>query len=183
MQFKNVLFAACMVFSASATAASNATDIGAAVQANLNQVDLGLKHTFNQLKHLSASTQGVTAADVINAYNTTVTAESDDLKENQPTKPLADTAQMVLCQAFHSNALTGTELHNTFADNAKLFDKDNRNDFQVILSKLNDQTSHFYTAVALKALPYCKASLRNDQKAIAAAIGIAAYALDPSEAN
>lgn len=55
MQFKNVLFATCMAFSASASAASNATDIGAAVQANLNMVDLGLKDTFNQLKHLSAS--------------------------------------------------------------------------------------------------------------------------------
>ncbi|CAG7937143.1 unnamed protein product [Penicillium salamii] len=183
MQFKNVLFAACMAFSASASAASNATDIGAAVQANLNMVDLGLKNTFNQLKHLSASALDVTAKDVISAYNMTVTAEASDLKQDQPTKPLADAVQMVLCQAFHSNAITGTELHNAFANNADMFNKDNRNDLQEILTKINDETSHFYTAVALKALPYCKASLKNDQKAIARAIGTASKALDPSEAS
>ncbi|CAI7647802.1 unnamed protein product [Penicillium palitans] len=164
MQFKNVLFATCMAFSASASAASNATDIGAAVQANLNMVDLGLKDTFNQLKHLSAT-------------------EASDLKQDQPTKPLGDAVQRVLCQVFHSTAITCTELHNAFANNADQFNKDNRNDLQEILTKLNDETSHFYTAVALKALPYCKASLKNDQKAISRAIGTASKALDPSEAS
>ncbi|OQE34378.1 hypothetical protein PENCOP_c018G05617 [Penicillium coprophilum] len=167
-----------MAFWAPASAASNATDIGAAVQAHPNMVDLGGKDTFNQLKHLSASSQ-----DVISAYNMTITAEAFDLKQDQPTKPLGDAVQMVLCQAFRSTAITGKELHNAFSNNADESNKDNRNDSQEILIKLNDETSHFYTAVALKALLYCKAFLKNDQKATARAIGTASKALDPSETS
>lgn len=71
----------------------------------------------------------------------TITAEASDLKQDQPTKPLGDAVQRVLCQVFHSTAITCTELHNAFANNADQFNKDNRNDLQEILTKLNDETS------------------------------------------
>ncbi|KAJ5653806.1 hypothetical protein N7490_000809 [Penicillium lividum] len=180
MQFKNVLIASCLALGAAAT--TNATDIAPAVQNRLAQIDLGYQQTYLLLNHLDDNT-GVSADDVVSAYNTTANAEAMDLGKNQPTKPLSDSTQLVICQAFHSLALTGIQLNNAFVDSASHFNKAQRNDLQTALSKVNDETGSFFIHVAKPALPYCLTTLQTDESAIYKSLLAAAKALDPSDAT
>ncbi|KAJ5802750.1 uncharacterized protein N7503_005200 [Penicillium pulvis] len=195
MQFKNILVASCLALGASATA-TNATDIAPSVQNRFAQIDLGYQQTYLLLNHLDDGTndtsadvsdqltqrQTFIACDVVSAYNATAYGEAKDLSKNQPIKPLTESTQLVICQAFHSLALTGIQLNNAFVDSASHFDKAQRNDLQVALSKVNDETGSFFIHVAKPALPYCLATLQTDQSAIYKSLLTAAQALDPSEA-
>ncbi|KAJ5107274.1 hypothetical protein N7456_003949 [Penicillium angulare] len=183
MQLKNILFVSALALGASAApTSSNATDIAPSVQNRFAQIDLGYQQTYLLLNHLADNTNKTTADDVVAAYNATATAESKDVGKNQPTKPLSESTQLVLCQSFHSLALTGIQLNNAFVDYASHFNKKQRNDLQTALSKVNDETGSFFINVAKKALPYCIDNLQTDDKAIYKSLIAAATALDPSEA-
>ncbi|KAJ5635961.1 uncharacterized protein N7484_009274 [Penicillium longicatenatum] len=181
MQFKNILVASCLALGASA-AATNATDIAPSVQNRFAQIDLGYQQTYLLLNHLDDGTNNTSADDVVSAYNTTANGEAKALGKNQPIKPLTESTQLVICQAFHSLALTGIQLNNAFVDSASHFNKAQRNDLQVALTKVNDETGSFFINVAKPALPYCLTTLQTDQSAIYKSILAASTALDPSEA-
>ncbi|KAJ5898093.1 hypothetical protein N7504_008381 [Penicillium tannophilum] len=194
MQFKNILIASCLALGASATA-TNATDIAPTASPRstlvtsyqqtyllLNHLDDGTNNTSADVSDQSTQRQTFIACDVVSAYNTTAYGEAKDLSRNQPIKPLTESTQLVICQSFHSLALTGIQLNNAFVDSASHFDKAQRNDLQVALTKVNDETGSFFIHVAKPALPYCLATLQTDQSAIYKSLLAAAQALDPSEA-
>ncbi|KAJ6006078.1 hypothetical protein N7451_004022 [Penicillium sp. IBT 35674x] len=196
MQFKNILVASCLALGASA-AATNATDIAPSVQNRFAQIDLGYQQTYLLLNYLDDGTNNTSADtfiaciydtntfrihDVVSAYNATAYGEAKDLGKNQPIKPFTESTQLVICQAFHSLALTGIQLNNAFVDSASHFDVAQCNDLQVALFKVNDETGSFFIHVAKPALPYCLATLQTDQSAIYRSLLAAAQALDPSEA-
>ncbi|KAJ5322431.1 hypothetical protein N7452_010720 [Penicillium brevicompactum] len=186
MQFKTLLFASGLILGASATSAGNATqnatDIAPAVQARLAQIDLGYQKTYLLLNHLGDHTANVTTDDVIDAYNVTASGENKALTKSQPTKPLSESTQLVLCQAYHSLALTGIQLNNAFVDYASHFNESQRDSMQSFFTKINGETGRFYVQVAKPALSYCLATLRADDKVVYDSLLKAVNALDPSTA-
>ncbi|KAJ5354229.1 hypothetical protein N7541_006793 [Penicillium brevicompactum] len=181
MQFKTLLLASGLILGASATpagnATQNATDIAPAVQARFAQIDLGYQKTYLLLNHLGDHTANVTTDDVIDAYNVTASGENKALTKSQPTKPLSESTQLVLCQAYHSLALTGIQLNNAFVDYASHFNESQRDSMQSFFTKINGETG-----VAKPALSYCLATLRADDKVVYDSLLKAVNALDPSTA-
>ncbi|CAG8413610.1 unnamed protein product [Penicillium salamii] len=180
MQFKTLFFASFLAIGASATSAGNAThnatDIAPAVQARFAQIDLGYQKTYLLLNHLGDNTANVTTDDVVHAYNVTASGENKALAKNQPIKPLPESTQLVLCQAYHS-------LNNAFVDYASHFNQTQRDSVQSSLTMINAETGRFFVQVAKPALSYCLATIQADDKVVYESLLKASKALNPYAAS
>ncbi|KAJ5312846.1 hypothetical protein N7508_003676 [Penicillium antarcticum] len=190
MHIKNILLAAFMAISASAISVNppvNATDITSATQARLKPARSWLQTHCHYGQPSERRYQWCLCRrefhNVISTFTSAVNSESGDLKHDQPTKALADTIQVALFQAYPSLAIIGIDMEDAFIDAAAKFDKDSRNDLQVLLTNLNDENSRFYSPIVKKALPCCFASAQVDHNAIYQTVYNAAVALDPSKVD
>ncbi|KAJ5098701.1 hypothetical protein N7532_005702 [Penicillium argentinense] len=174
MQFKNLLIAFVLTIGA---AANNASDIAPTVQRRISQLDLGFKQTDVLLSQLTHNTGDATANDIVVAYKEVVAREATDMMMPQPWKPLEDSQQMVICQSFHSLALTGIELNYNFVNSVNYFNQTQRHDLQHCLNKVTEETGDFVKGVAKTATPYCLDIIQDDNKAIYKSIHDARQAL------
>ncbi|KAJ5317934.1 hypothetical protein PENANT_c004G03252 [Penicillium antarcticum] len=187
MQFKNIALATCMALSASVAASGvseNATDIAPSVQKRLVQLDLGYKKTGLYLNALVDDAGNLTSSAVVQSYLSIVSDESDDVtNKTQPAAgTIPDTTQLILCQSYHSMALSGIELNAGFVNHANYFNKTERAQVRRGLMAVNDETNKFFSDVGKKSLTYCEDALSLDNQAIHTSIRDAARALDPSKA-
>ncbi|KAK5806357.1 hypothetical protein VI817_000615 [Penicillium citrinum] len=118
-----------------------------------------------------------TYQDIVVSYKEVVARESTDMMMPQPWKPLEDAQQMVICQSFHSLALTGLELNADFIFSANYFNQTERHELQHNLNKVTDITGDFVKNVAKTAVPYCVDIIQEDNKAIYKSIHEARQAL------
>ncbi|KAJ5775252.1 uncharacterized protein N7511_000263 [Penicillium nucicola] len=185
MQFKNIALATCMALSASVAASENATDIAPSIQTRLVQLDLGYQKTGLFLNALVNNAGNLTSSGVVNSYLSIVSEESNDLaNKTQPAAAtIPDTTQLILCQSYHSMALSGIDLNAGFVNHADLFNKTERAQVRHGLMVVNDETNKFFSDVGQKSLTYCEDSLSLDNQAIRVSIRDAAMALDPSKAS
>ncbi|KAJ5361825.1 hypothetical protein N7541_002669 [Penicillium brevicompactum] len=161
MQLKNFLVAACMALPVLAES-TNSTDIAPKLQTRLAQIDIGYKTTYLSLNQAVSGNGNAT----IDVRALTAATEDGALDKNQPTAALPDTTQLVLCQAYHSLALSGIELNSAFVENLDSFSKSQRHSIASTLSKVSSETSRFSSQVARKALSYCYDTIRYDEKVI-----------------
>ncbi|CAG8403136.1 unnamed protein product [Penicillium salamii] len=181
MQFKTLFFASFLAIGASATSAGNAThnatDIAPAVQARFAQIDLGYQKTYLLLNHLGDNTANVTT-DVrrrsrLQRYRQW---REQGSRQEQPIKPLPESTQLVLCQAYHS-------LNNAFVDYASHFNQTQRDSVQSSLTMINAETGRFFVQVAKPALSYCLATIQADDKVVYESLLKASKALNPYAAS
>ncbi|KAL2859361.1 hypothetical protein BJX68DRAFT_261800 [Aspergillus pseudodeflectus] len=144
MHFENVLVAAAFVSGASA-ARNNVTDIAASVQSRLAGLELGYLHPNIILNQVTAGTEGVNADDVVSTYLQTVAAQDQALDRPQPARPMPESTQLTLCQAFHSTQ---------------------RSQILNGINKVANETSRFYENVATKSLTYCVKTIQTDNAAL-----------------
>ncbi|OQE31395.1 hypothetical protein PENSTE_c001G09630 [Penicillium steckii] len=175
MHFKNLLIASALAIGA--TAANNGSDIAPSVQSRISQLDLGFKQTDLLLSKLKNNVGGTKSSDIVVSYKEVVARESTDMMMPQPWKPLEDAQQMVICQSFHSLALTGLELNADFTFSANYFNQTERHELQHNLNKVTDITGDFVKNVAKTAVPYCVDIIQEDNKAIYKSIHDARQAL------
>ncbi|CAI7582365.1 unnamed protein product [Penicillium pancosmium] len=175
MQFKSLLVTSLMAIGA--VAANNGSDIAPSVQGRIAQLDLGFKQTDVMLNKLKHNIGGITADDIVVAYREVVAREATDMMMPQPWKALEDSQQMVICQSFHSLALTGLDLNADFTFSANYFNQTQRHDLQHNLNKVTEETSDFVKNVAKTAVPYCLDIIQEDNKAIYKSIRDARQAL------
>ncbi|CAI7641023.1 unnamed protein product [Penicillium bialowiezense] len=129
-------------------------------------IDIGYKTTYLSLNQAVSGNGNATIDDVVSTYKSTAATEDGALDKNQPTAALPDTTQLVLCQAYHSLALSGIELNSAFIENLDSFSKSQRKSIESTLSKVSSETTRFSTHVARKALSYCYDTIRYDEKII-----------------
>ncbi|KAL4789075.1 hypothetical protein BDV19DRAFT_395393 [Aspergillus venezuelensis] len=167
MQLKNVLIVASMALTASAAGNStNTTDIAPTIQSRLAGLELGYLHTEIILAQLRDSTEDVTADDVVRTYLKTISAEDQALDRPQPARPLSESMQLVLCQAFHSLTVTGLRVDNALVNNVNQFNQTQRDEILSGVDRVSDETSRFYSDVASNALTYCVKTVQTDNDAL-----------------
>ncbi|KAL3485308.1 hypothetical protein BJX62DRAFT_243093 [Aspergillus germanicus] len=126
MQFRTALIPASLALCDSA-AGNNATDIAASVQNSLAGLELGYLHTNIVLDQVTAGTE--------------VTAEDQALDRPQPARPMPESTQLALCQAFHSLTITGLNLDNALYNNVDLFNQTQRGQILSEINKVANETS------------------------------------------
>ncbi|KAJ0423158.1 hypothetical protein BJY00DRAFT_310283 [Aspergillus carlsbadensis] len=166
MHFINILVSASLALCASA-AGNNATDIAASVQNRLARLEVGYLHTNLILDQVTAGSEGVKADDVVSTYLKAVAAEDQALDRPQPARPIPESTQLTLCQAFHSLTITGLNLDKALYNNVDLFNQTQRGQILDGINMVSNETSRFYDNVASKALTYCVKTVQTDNAALA----------------
>ncbi|KAL2819920.1 hypothetical protein BDW59DRAFT_164829 [Aspergillus cavernicola] len=161
-----------------ALSAGVTTNTESSILTRLFQLDLGFKQTLILLDTLGDESSQVTAADIITLYNIT-TFQGPNNPLQQFYVPCIESTQYVLCQAYHTVAMTSLSLYSELVDDAYDFNKDQRNVFQDGFTNIFNENLEFVAKVAPYGLPLCFEGIQLDDSAVEKAFLKAFEALDP----